>query len=254
MRLLLLLALVTCLPALEVPTLRVPRAASVPALDAAAVPAAVWNNAALVPRLVASIDRSKTAAQVLPATEVRLLWDEKALYVRFDCTDAEVYLPYDKHDDPLYQGDVVEVFLDPVGDARQWFELQVAANNATFDQNLVLTGEAKSNADGLLLSAVLDREWWVSKDYEMEGLTTAARKHAAGWSVEMAIPARSAARRLGISAWAAGLKLRANLMRYEWGPPDADGKRAFMPMNWAPVLVGCPHISPQAMGILELVP
>ena len=257
MRLLALLAVAACLtaadvPTLQVPTLQVPHAASVPPLDAAATPAAVWTNAVLIPTLTQS--KNGARANSLPATQVRLLWDSKALYVRFDCTDAEVYLPFSKHDDPLFQGDVVEVFLDPVGDARQWFELQVAANNATFDQNLVLTAEAKSNADGMLLDELLQRDWWMWAGYEMEGLTTAAQQRPDGWTVELAIPAKSAAKRLGSQTWKAGDKLRANFMRYDWTPPGADGKRGLLPMNWAPVLTGCPHISPQAMGTLELMP
>lgn len=242
------------LAAQDPPALQVPHAATPPPLAAAAMPAGVWSTAALVPALTQSINRDRVMEKILPATQVRLLWDASALYIRFDCADHDLYLPFAKHDADLYLGDVCEVFLDPAADARQWFEVQVAANNATLDLNTVLTADPRSDADGKLLGAVLDHDWWLSRDYEMAGLQTAASRRADGWTVEVAIPAKAAARRLGTSSWTAGMKLHANLMRYDWSPPGADGKRTLLPMNWAPVIDGCPHISPQAMGVLELAP
>jgi len=249
----LLLCSVALLSALDVPVVQIPHAAVAPPLDAAATAGPAWQLAAVIPALTQSIDRKRAVPDVLPATQVRLMWTDAYLFIRFECADQSVYLPFDTHDAQLYRGDVVEVFLDPVGDARQWFELQVAANNATFDQNLVLTGEPRSDADGKLVGEVLARDWWVWPSYEMDGLKTAASKRADGWTVELAIPAKSAGKRVGGKAWTSGQKLRANLMRYEWGAPAADGNRPLIAMNWAPVLNGCPHTSPQAMGVFELV-
>lgn len=238
----------------ELPKVMVPKAATAPLMQAAVPMEKIWESAVLIPSLKASVRHERTIDPVPLPTQIRLLWDATNLYVRFDAEDTSTYLPYAKHDDPLYRGDVAEVFLDVVGDAQQWFELQVAANNATFDQNLLLTGIAKSNADGLLDGNLLDKNFWLDLSYEMAGLKTAASLRADGWTVELAIPAASAARRLGVKQWQAGQKLRANLLRYDWGQPDANGARPLQAMNWARVLDGCPHISPQAMGFWELAP
>lgn len=248
----LVLVSIAPLSALDVPTLQVPRAASPPPLDATVPVDDAWKTALVVPTLTPSVDPKRTAGPI-PGTEVRLLWDAANLYIRFDCQDTDLYLPFDQHDAQLYLGDVAEVFLDPVGDSRQWFEIQVAANNATFDQNTVLTTEPKSGADGMLNGQILARDWWVWSSYELAGLKTSASVRKDGWTVVLAIPAHSAAQRLGVKTWVSGQKLRGNLMRHDW-PLDAQGKRVLLPLNWAPVNAGCPHISPAAMGVLELAP
>src|ERR1700677_2732929 len=77
-----------------------------------------------------------------PRTEVRLLWDPTALYVRFTCAnEAAPYFPPPDSPDAqhIYAGDAVEFFLDPVGDARQWFEFQFNARNDRFAQITVCT-------------------------------------------------------------------------------------------------------------------
>jgi len=53
------------------------------------------------------------------------------------------------------------------------------------------------------------------------------------------------------------MTLRAHLLRYRWTKPFStavDPERRLIAMSWAPVLHGCPHISPGAMGVLKLVP
>jgi hypothetical protein len=61
-------------------------------------------------------------------------------------------------------------------------------------------------------------------------------------------------RRFGKTEYSPGT-LRINFLRYDWklDPKDPDGKRELTAMNWSPVLYGCPHVSPKAMGYLKLV-
>jgi hypothetical protein len=250
-RLLISLTAGAVLAAAEPPSLAVPFAAAPPPL-AATADAAGWSSAALVPSLGPSINPSRTVAPVLLPTEIRLLWDADTLYVRYDCTDAVVYTPFAKHDDPLYQGDACETFIDAVGDARQWFEVQVASNGATFDSNAVLTGEPRSDDNRKLTAETCNRELWSWTGYDLEGLRAAGATRAGGWTATLAIPATAINRRLGSVAFTAGQTLHANLLRYDWSEPGADGKRALTAMNWAPVIDGCPHISPKAMGTLLL--
>ncbi|MDA3963113.1 MAG: carbohydrate-binding family 9-like protein [Planctomycetota bacterium] len=251
LRALLLLAPL-CLMALEGPQLAIPHTSAAPALAAARSIGAPWDQAVLVPALTQSPNPDRVMAESLPATEVRLLWDADALYIRFDCSDKNLYLPYNKHDDPLYKGDVVEVFLDARGDSQQWFEIQVAANNATFDQNLLITTAAESDHEGKLLETILQRDFWLNLGYTMKGLRSAASVDDQGWTVEIAIPAQAASRRLETKNWQLGQKLRLNLLRYDYNTPSGTETGDMLPMNWAPVRDGCPHISPQAMGQVVL--
>ncbi len=98
-------------------------------------------------------------------------------------------------------------------------------------------------------------------EYTMSGLKTAAEITSTGYVTEFAFPASEILHRLGLSRYHA-MRLRANLLRYEW--PRVPGRqlstgdptqgRRLMALNWAPVLYGCPHISPLAMGVLILDP
>ncbi len=255
---------ITCCVAAELPavpaplpSIRVPQALIRPAMTAAADDPA-WAAAVVIPALGASVKRDRAVAPVLQATQIRLLWDAESLYVRCEAVDDEIYVPHAEHDADLYQGDVAEVFLDVVGDARQYFELQVSPNNATLDQTILVTApEPRSDADGLLVDTIRGRDLWFDRSYTMPGLRSAAAIRGSGWMVEFAIPAAAALHRLGTSSWTAGQQLRANVLRYDRpllpGEKSPAGKRSLTAMNWAPVMDGCPHMSPQAMGKLELV-
>ncbi|MFL1674365.1 carbohydrate-binding family 9-like protein [Paenibacillus dendritiformis] len=46
-------------------------------------------------------------------TQVQACWSERTLYLRFECEDERVVSPYTKRDDPLFEADVVECFIQP---------------------------------------------------------------------------------------------------------------------------------------------
>ena len=242
-------------PHLTVPSVRLTPAVTADPSDSA------WATAATIPALTLSQGDGGRGLSPLP-TQVKLLWDKDALYLRFVCTATEVYAPTRTHDAALYTGDVVEVFLDVKGDGRQWIELEVSPDNATFDQVTTLTTDPVSNADLVLAGVVLDRDWWVDLSWSLNGWRTAATVQRTGgkitgWTVDMALPAKSVLRRLGADHYAP-MTLGANFLRYEQlrgiAPKTTDPKspRRLLALNWAPVQYGCPHISPLAMGFLTL--
>jgi len=84
---------------------------------------------ALPPFLLA--DGSGPAMQ---QTVARVCYDLMALYVRFDCADRDIWGTYTQRDDPIYDQEVVEVFLaageiDPV----HYYEFEVSPNAVLFD-------------------------------------------------------------------------------------------------------------------------
>ena len=71
----------------------------------------------------------------------------------------------------------------------------------------------------------------------------------------MALPAVDLMRRHGEAELRAG-EVRANFVRYDWiagmtGGESRDGRR-LLATDWGPVRYGQPHVSPAAMGVLEL--
>jgi hypothetical protein len=237
------------------PKLEVPRTTMAPRMDANLDDPA-WKNAALIASLSMSVGPDAKGKAPLP-TMVKTLWDEKFLYFRFECHDKEIHAPFAGgeagRDANHYQGDVVEIFLDPVGDAQQYIELQVSPKNGVFDALFLLTTKAESDLDGVLKREIIERDSWTFPSWNIEGLRTATSlwENGNGWTADIALPAAPLLKRLGLRTWQSQ-SLRANFLRYDSLLVDA--KRELIAMNWSPIMWGRPHRSPQAMGYLELHP
>lgn len=65
--------------------------------------------------------------------KVRVLYDDQALYVAFEVEDAYLKSRFSAHDDHLWEQDTVEVMIDPDGDQRNYFEVQVAPTGNVFE-------------------------------------------------------------------------------------------------------------------------
>ncbi len=240
------------------PALDVPRAADAPALDARENDPA-WQAAASLTSLAPSFGGDFTEADLQPTT-VRVMWDEQYLYVRFECVDAAVVAPFgDQRDADHYTGDVSEVFLDPVGDGRAVYELQVTPAGGVLDLLLLLTAEPELQENGALAWSQVDTQFWSMREWNMPGLRSAARRHEpqgdrpARWVSEFAIPAEVILRRTGRKALSAGATMRANFLRYDYAPTPPGQEARLIASNWSPVQLGCPHISAARMGELRLV-
>ena len=144
------------------------------------------------------------------ATEVRACWDDRFLYLSFACKDADVWGHFENRDDPLYDEEVVEVFLCPTGDLRHYFEIEVSPNNVVFDAKVF-------NPEGDRRTMLGDREW------NAPGLRTAVRVSGRindrsapdiGWIAEASLPFAD----LGLPGPPApGTVWRANFYRIERG-------------------------------------
>lgn len=235
------------------PAIVVPEAATVPHLDAT-VEDPVWSRAARIASLPLATGPQAAGRSALPTT-VRLLWDADALYIRFDCLGGDAWAPFgDRWGAPHYQGDVIEVFLDPVGDARQFLELEVSPKNGLFSKLYLATAEPVSGSDGTLAADFLRRDQWEVPDWRLDGLRNAAAilppmEGEAQWRVILRLPAASLLRRRGQAHFAAGMMLRANFVRYDYG---TGSPRVLTAMNWAPAPWGRPHRAPAQMGKVTL--
>lgn len=232
----------------EVPALTVPYTATAPVIDGMLDDPA-WAAAA-------TIDGLQPALGLAPApgaTAVRVLWDEQYLYVGFVCTDAEVFAREGhRHDDLLYKEDVCEVFLDGFGDGRQFVEIQVNPYGVNMDMMYLFTREAAYTPELRLLPEICARDRWGFLEWNLEGLRTAARKTATGWTAEFAIPAPVIMKRKGCNTFCP-TELRAHFMRYDWIARPGSAERDLHQQNWSAVLLGNPHNSPGRMGRLNLV-
>jgi hypothetical protein len=63
----------------------------------------------------------------------KLLWDERYLYIGVEVNDALLRASHTEHDDHLWEQDSVEIMIDPDGDGRGYFEIQVSPRGVVFD-------------------------------------------------------------------------------------------------------------------------
>jgi len=151
----------------------------------------------------ASLVRSTDGGPPFLATSVTAFYDSSFLYVIFRFEDDEVRATYLNHDDPLYEEDVVEVFLSP-DEPATYFEIEVNPLGVIFDARI----ESPTGTRG---SMQADIEW------EATGLWTASRKvrteGAPTFLTEtlIAVPFRP----LGVDAPEPGTSWRGNFFRID---------------------------------------
>ena len=166
-----------------------------------------------------------SGAEPEQGTSVRAVWSADELRVLFHAADTHAWATLTKRDAPLYEEEVVEVFLDPVGDLESYFEIEVNPLNAVLD--LVL----RRNRSGY----AKDFAW------RCEGLRTAVVKSATAWSTELSIPFRS----LVAAPPKAGDRWRVNFCRID-RPPGVPRELT----AWSPTGRANFH-TPERFGILE---
>ena len=166
-----------------------------------------------------------SGAEPQQETSVRAVWDADELRVLFHAADTHAWATLTARDAPLYEEEVVEVFLDPAGDLESYFEIEVNPLNAVLD--LVL----RRNRSGY----AKDFAW------RCEGLRTAVVKSAAAWSAEFSIPFRS----LSAAPPEAGDRWRVTFCRID-RPPGVPRELS----AWSPTGRATFH-TPERFGILD---
>jgi hypothetical protein len=101
-----------------------------------------------------------TGEAVQEETLVKACWDSDAFYVRFECVDSYCISDYKNRNDPLFEQDVVEVFIDEDGEGKRYAEIVVSPHNIIFDAMIT-----HDNEDDPL-------EFAIHSDWETKGLVT----------------------------------------------------------------------------------
>lgn len=195
----------------------------------------------------------KNVIQRTAMAEVRLLWNESGLCVAFRAPDRSPTYGHFKSGEPLYQEDVFELFIDPVGDHRQFYEIHINPAGETYLRNALLTAPLRLTPEGRIAQDYVDSELWRYQVPPPEGFKAAAAIDAKSqtWSASLFIPAAFLNRRKG-SGSLQPTTWRMNLAWNNWNRPYGATGRDVNMMCWAEVLPGHAHISPTLMGWLHL--
>ena len=164
------------------PTYRCVKVASPPRIDGN-VNDAAWRRIKAVKPFILHDGSGPAMRQ----TEARMCWDDRCLYIAFVCEDPDIWGTFTKRDDPIYEEEAVEVFLDPDCDLKHYYEINMSPRNVVFDAHV-------TNSSGV----GPDRGSWAK--WDCAGLKTAVRIEGTlddrtdrdtRWTVEMAIPFKS---------------------------------------------------------------
>lgn len=186
-------------------------------------PAAAWQTARAI-----SFSRDWQGKQADPEleTQVRILWSESSLYLRFECRYRELFVFADSapngRRDQLWNRDVAEAFLQPDPSRPAFYrEFEVSPNGMWIDLDIFPGGHADLNS-GLQRSMFLDSDSHI-------------------WIAELAIPMAAFTERFDPT-----LVWRANFYRAE-GSSDP---RAYL--AWQPTHTPQPNFHvPAAFGTLR---
>lgn len=91
-----------------------------------------WQTAALVDRFADSVNASPAKTRTL----FRALRDDKYLYISFVCYTRRITATLTQHDGDLWREDVAEIFLDPEGKGKNYFEIEINPLNAIYDARI----------------------------------------------------------------------------------------------------------------------
>ncbi|WP_143309607.1 carbohydrate-binding family 9-like protein [Chitinophaga vietnamensis] len=151
-------------------------------------------------------------AKPMPAlrTRVKMLWDEKYLYIAAVLQEPHVWGTLLQHDTIIFQDNDFEVFIDPDGDTHHYYEIEINALNTVMD--LFMDKPYRNGGNAML-------------NWDTKGIRTAVHVNGTinqpgdtdqDWTVEMAIPF-SALRFFGDRRPPADSTIwRINFSRVEW--------------------------------------
>ena len=192
----------------------------------------------------------------LHRTRVKMLWDEKNLYIFAELEEPHVWGYFDEHDVIVFNENDFEVFIDPDGDAQNYFEIEINANNTVFD--LFMPKPYRDggipliswNAPGLKTAIAVDGTRNNPDDTDKK------------WTVEMAIPFSALQLGTGNQKPVDNQVWRINFSRVQWQTEVVDGiyKRKMDPVSdrilsednwvWSPQGVINMHF-PERWGMLR---
>lgn len=156
-----------------------PRASEPPTIDGA-LDEAVWQATALPIAYRVFTDQPAQSP-----TMAHIAWDRDDLYLAFEVTDRDIWSTKTEQDTDLWVEEVVEAFVDPDGDGRDYLEFEVNPLGTVVD---LLIPEVRNGSVGDWHENI---RWgapgWLSA-VQVRGTVDNREDTDEGWTAEWAIP------------------------------------------------------------------
>ena len=187
-----------------------------------------WKQAVLI----SDFEDIEGANKPKPAfrTTVKMMWDSQYLYIGAVLEEPHLWGTLKKHDDIIYRDHDFEVFIDPMGDGEQYFEIEI-------------------NVLGTIMDLFMNKPYKKGGTFDMEWNTTGIQSKViangtindnsdidSGWTVEMAIPFTAISRNNRIASPSTTNPWRINFSRVQWTlEPDGTSYRKKLNQNNKPI-------------------
>jgi hypothetical protein len=192
-----------------------------------------WKQAVLI----SDFEDIEGASKPKPSfsTTVKMMWDSQYLYIGAVLEEPHLWGTLKKHDDIIYRDHDFEVFIDPMGDGEQYFEIEI-------------------NVLGTIMDLFMNKPYKKGGTFDMEWNTTGIQSKViangtinnnsdidSSWTVEMAIPFTAISRNNRIASPSTTNPSRINFSRVQWTlEPDGktyrkklnENKRTISEHNW----------------------
>lgn len=151
-------------------------------------------------------------------TRMKMLWDQQYLYIAAELDEPHIWGKLLQHDTIIFHDNDFEVFIDPDGDTKEYFEIEINARNTIFD--LFMPKPYSEGAHALMT--------WDTKGMRtavhINGTLNQPADKDRSWTVEMAIPFK-ALHLLGVPMVPQnGTTWRINFSRVEWDTDIKNGQ------------------------------
>jgi hypothetical protein len=152
-------------------------------------------------------------------TRAKMLWDDNYFYVAAEMEEPDVWATLRKRDAVIYHDNDFEVFIDPDGDAHEYYELEVNAFNTPWDLLLI-----KPYRDGGPAVNAWDIRGLKTAVY-IDGTLNTPGDRDTGWSIEIAFPWEVLKECAHMTTPPDdGDQWRVNFSRVEWQTEVKDGR------------------------------
>jgi hypothetical protein len=144
------------------------------------------------------------------ATRFKMLWDQHYVYVLVEMEEPHVWATLQNHDDVIFHDNDIEVFIDPDGDGKNYFEIEVNAFKTIFD--LFLAKPYRNGGSALIPWDCKNIKVGISIDGTLNDPTDTDKQ----WTVEFAIPFSDISMGNHTQTPHEGTMWRMNFSRVQW--------------------------------------
>jgi hypothetical protein len=151
-------------------------------------------------------------------TQVKMLWDNDFMYLAIKFEEPHICASITENEQQIYLDNAFELFIDPDGDACNYYEFEINAAGATWDLKMNKPYSKGGN---------FDSKWNINglqKAIFLNGTLNNPSDIDSFWTIELAIPFSAFYEYSSGKRPDNGDKWKLNFLRVQWSFDIADGK------------------------------